>query len=51
MLNVLKMHRDALKSIDATLVSEELLSAAAEAWDDAVELASQYGVRNSQQAF
>jgi ribonucleoside-diphosphate reductase alpha chain len=48
MLHVLKMHRDALKSIDATLVSEELLSAAAEAWDDAVELASQYGVRNSQ---
>jgi ribonucleoside-diphosphate reductase alpha chain len=48
MLNVLRMHRDSLKSIDATLVSENLLSAAAEAWDDAVELGEQFGVRNSQ---
>lgn len=48
MLNVLKMHREAVSSIDAGLVSEELLSAAATAWDEAVELGTQYGVRNSQ---
>jgi ribonucleoside-diphosphate reductase alpha chain len=48
MLNVLKMHRSEVNKIDASLVSEELLSAAASAWDDAVELGTQYGVRNSQ---
>lgn len=48
MQHVLEMHRDAVADIDATLVSEELLSAAAEAWDNAVELAKRYGVRNSQ---
>lgn len=48
MQHVLEMHRDAVSSIDATLVSEELLSAAAEAWDEAVELGKRYGVRNSQ---
>jgi ribonucleoside-diphosphate reductase alpha chain len=48
MLNVLKMHRGEVSKIDASLVSEELLSAAASAWDEAVELGTQYGVRNSQ---
>ncbi len=48
MQKVLEMHRDAVSDIDASLVSEELLSAAAASWDDAVELAKQYGVRNSQ---
>ena len=48
MLNVLKMHREAVNNIDASLVSEELLSAAAMAWDEANELGEQYGVRNSQ---
>ena len=48
MLNVLKMHRAEVSKIDASLVSEELLSAAAAAWDEAVELGSRYGVRNSQ---
>lgn len=45
---VLKMHRDEVKKIDPSLVSEELLSAAAGAWDEAVELAELFGVRNSQ---
>lgn len=45
---VLEMHRDAVSEIDATLVSEELLSAASASWDDAVELGKQYGIRNSQ---
>ncbi len=48
MIKVLKQHQAAVKGIDASLVSEQLLSAAAEAWDDAVELAELYGVRNSQ---
>lgn len=47
-LNVLRMHRDEVSKIDASLVSEELLSAAAHAWDSAVELGEMYGVRNSQ---
>jgi ribonucleoside-diphosphate reductase alpha chain len=48
MLKVLKMHREAVSGIDAGLVSEELLSAAASSWDEAVELGELYGVRNSQ---
>jgi len=48
MLNVLRMHRAEVSNIDASLVSEELLSAAATAWDEAVELGEIYGVRNSQ---
>lgn len=48
MIKVLRQHRAAVNDIDAGLVSEELLSAAATAWDEAVELGSQYGVRNSQ---
>lgn len=48
MLKVLKMHREEVSRIDAGLVSEELLSAAASSWDEAVELGERYGVRNSQ---
>lgn len=48
MLGVLRMHRAEVSKIDASLVPEELLSAAASAWDEAVELGELYGVRNSQ---
>ena len=48
MTKVLKMHRDAVASIDEEQVPTEILSAAQEAWDLAVELGEQYGVRNSQ---
>ncbi len=48
MINVLRMHRDAVASIDEEAVPTDLLSAAQEAWDLAVELGEQYGVRNSQ---
>ncbi len=48
MLKVLRMHREAVNHIDASLVSEDLLNAAATAWDEAVELGELYGVRNSQ---
>jgi ribonucleoside-diphosphate reductase alpha chain len=48
MNKIIKMHREEVNKIDASLVSEELLSAAASAWDEAVELSELYGVRNSQ---
>lgn len=48
MMKVLSQHRDAVRDIDARLVAEDLLSAAAECWDEAVELSDRYGVRNSQ---
>lgn len=48
MNKVIRMHRDEVKKIDAGLVSEDLLNAAAQVWDEAVELSELYGVRNSQ---
>jgi ribonucleoside-diphosphate reductase alpha chain len=48
MLRVLRQHREAVSNIDASQVSEDLLQAAATAWDEAVELGEKYGVRNSQ---
>jgi ribonucleoside-diphosphate reductase alpha chain len=48
MLKVIKMHRAEISNIDASSVSEELLNAAVAAWDEAVELSTLNGVRNSQ---
>jgi ribonucleoside-diphosphate reductase alpha chain len=48
MNRVLGMHRDEVAKIDEELVPTDLLSAAQEAWDDAVELGARHGVRNSQ---
>jgi ribonucleoside-diphosphate reductase alpha chain len=48
MLNVLRMHRAEAAKIDEDLIPPELLCAAQEAWDDAVELGERHGVRNSQ---
>ena len=48
MIRVLKQHRAEVSKINASLVSEDLLSAATNAWDEAVELGQRYGVRNSQ---
>jgi ribonucleoside-diphosphate reductase alpha chain len=48
MNRVLRKHREAVNEINAALVSEELLQAAANSWDEAVELGQKYGVRNSQ---
>lgn len=48
MLRVLRKHRQAVDTIDPSMVSEELLQAAASTWDDAVELGERYGVRNAQ---
>ena len=48
MLNVLRMHQAEAARIDEDVVPPDLLSAAQEAWDRAVDLAEVYGVRNSQ---
>jgi ribonucleoside-diphosphate reductase alpha chain len=48
MIKVLKMHRDAVAAIDEEVVPMELLSAAQESWELAVELGEQHGVRNAQ---
>ncbi len=48
MNRVLVMHRAAAADIDEELVPSELLGAAQQAWDEAVELGEQFGVRNSQ---
>ena len=48
MIRVLKQHRAEVSKINASFVSEDLLNAAADAWDEAVELGEKYGVRNSQ---
>src|SRR5207244_1483588 len=48
MLEVLRMHRAEVNGIDATLVPDQLLAAAHSAWDEAVEVGTTHGVRNSQ---
>lgn len=48
MLGVLRMHRNAVEAINSSLVVPNLLSAAKDAWDDAIEVGDVYGVRNSQ---
>ena len=48
MLEVLRMHRREVAKIDEEKVPTDLLCAAQEAWDTAVELAESYGVRNAQ---
>jgi len=48
MLNVMDKHRDAVDSIDADLVSEELIQAAKFAWDEAREAGERHGYRNAQ---
>jgi ribonucleoside-diphosphate reductase alpha chain len=48
MNRVLRMHRDEVAKIDEALVPTELLSAAQESWDVAVDTAELCGVRNSQ---
>ncbi|HLM16270.1 MAG TPA: vitamin B12-dependent ribonucleotide reductase, partial [Acidimicrobiia bacterium] len=48
MNNVLRMHRAEAAKIDEELVPPELLGAAQQSWDEAVELGETFGVRNSQ---
>jgi ribonucleoside-diphosphate reductase alpha chain len=48
MLRVMKKHRAAADEIDPDLVPERLLSAATQAWDEAVALGEIHGYRNAQ---
>ena len=48
MVHVLRKHQAGAAKIDEELVPPEILSAAQSAWDRAVELAEEHGVRNSQ---
>ncbi len=48
MLRVMGMHRQAVERIERGYVAEELLQAAADAWDRAVEAGRQHGYRNAQ---
>ena len=48
MLDVMRMHRDATRPIKEENVQPQLLRAARQSWDDAVELGEHFGYRNSQ---
>jgi ribonucleoside-diphosphate reductase alpha chain len=48
MLRVMRKHRAAVDQIDAEQVPEGMLSAAKQAWDDAVALGERHGYRNAQ---
>ncbi|MGH2965281.1 MAG: vitamin B12-dependent ribonucleotide reductase [Solirubrobacterales bacterium] len=45
---VMRMHRDAAREIDDSLAEDGLLSAARQAWDEAVALGEEHGYRNAQ---
>ncbi|WP_336250315.1 vitamin B12-dependent ribonucleotide reductase [Stomatohabitans albus] len=47
-LRVLKKHRDAVDVIDANLAPKNVLDAAADAWDMAIAIGTEYGIRNAQ---
>ena len=44
----MRKHRAALKDIDRTHVPKDLMQAARNVWDEAVEMGEQYGYRNAQ---
>ncbi len=48
MLEVMRMHRDSVKNLDADLAPSELLAAAHECWQRAVQLGEHHGYRNAQ---
>ncbi|MGE0396596.1 MAG: vitamin B12-dependent ribonucleotide reductase [Kofleriaceae bacterium] len=47
-LKVMRKHRNACDRIDAALVPYDLMQAAKDAWDGAIEIGSKYGFRNGQ---
>jgi ribonucleoside-diphosphate reductase alpha chain len=48
MLDVIRMHRDALRAIHPENVQPALLAAARDSWDNALELGEKHGYKNSQ---
>lgn len=47
-LRVLKKHRKAVNDIDKSLAPANVLDAATDAWDMAIAMGSEYGIRNAQ---
>jgi ribonucleoside-diphosphate reductase alpha chain len=48
MLRVMRKHRDAVSEITGRLIPPDLLAAAKQAWEEAVELGEDFGYRNAQ---
>ncbi len=48
MLDVMRMHREAVDTIDGSLVPAEMLTSARRCWDDAVAEGTRHGYRNAQ---
>ncbi|HTZ30811.1 MAG TPA: vitamin B12-dependent ribonucleotide reductase [Methylomirabilota bacterium] len=48
MLDVIRMHRDAMRGVKPEHVQAELYMGAQQAWDDALDLGEKYGYKNSQ---
>ena len=48
MLDVIRMHRDAIRGIKSENVQPELYAAAQDSWDDALNLGEKFGFKNSQ---
>jgi ribonucleoside-diphosphate reductase alpha chain len=48
MLDVIRMHRNAMRGINPTYVQPELFAGAQAAWDDALALGEKHGFKNSQ---
>jgi ribonucleoside-diphosphate reductase alpha chain len=48
MLDVIRMHRDAMRGIKPEHVQTELFMAAQESWDNALQLGEKFGYKNSQ---
>ena len=48
MLDVIRMHRDAIRGIKSENVQPELYAAAQDSWDDALKLGEKFGFKNSQ---
>ncbi|HSC46350.1 MAG TPA: vitamin B12-dependent ribonucleotide reductase [Candidatus Acidoferrum sp.] len=48
MLDVIRMHRDAVRGIQTEHVQPQLMMAAQESWDDALALGERHGFKNSQ---
>ncbi len=48
MLNVMRMHRDALYRVDSRHVEEGILKAAMDDWNECIKLGEKYGYRNAQ---
>jgi ribonucleoside-diphosphate reductase alpha chain len=47
-LKVMRKHRTSVERIDSALVPYDLMQAARESWDEAIELGQKYGFRNGQ---